>query len=114
MRRRSFVAAASAVLAAPAIARAEEWPARQIKVVVPYPPGGAVDVVTRKVAQKLSEQTGQPFVIENKAGATGTIGSALVAQSLADGHTLLANDMTYSLLPHVFKKLPWEIGRAHV
>lgn len=92
----------------PLAAAAQAWPTKPVKIIVPYPPGGAVDVVTRKVAQKLSEQTGQPFVIENKAGATGTIGSAQVAQSPADGHTLLANDMTYSLLPHVFKKLPWD------
>ena len=92
----------------PLVAFAQAWPTKPVKIIVPYPPGGAVDVVTRKVAQKLSEQTGQPFVIENKAGATGTIGSAQVAQSPADGHTLLANDMTYSLLPHVFKQLPWD------
>ena len=99
---------AALLTALPLAAFAQAWPTKPVKIIVPYPPGGAVDVVTRKVAQKLSEQTGQPFVIENKAGATGTIGSAQVAQSPADGHTLLANDMTYSLLPHVFKKLPWD------
>lgn len=99
---------AALLTALPLAAFAQAWPTKPVKIVVPYPPGGAVDVVTRKVAQKLAEQTGQPFVIENKAGATGTIGSAQVAQSPADGHTLLANDMTYSLLPHVFKKLPWD------
>lgn len=101
-------AIAALLTALPLTALAQAWPTKPVKIIVPYPPGGAVDVVTRKVAQKLSEQTGQPFVIENKAGATGTIGSAQVAQSPADGHTLLANDMTYSLLPHVFKKLPWD------
>ena len=84
------------------------WPAKPVKIVVPYAPGGAVDAVTRKMAQKLTEQTGQSFFIENKAGATGTIGSAQVAHAGADGYTLLANDTTYALLPHIFKKLPFD------
>lgn len=99
---------AALLLAFPLIAFGQAWPTKPVKIVVPYPPGGAVDVVARKVAQKLQEQTGQPFVIENKPGATGTIGSLQVARSAPDGYTLLANDMTYSLLPHVFKKLPWD------
>lgn len=84
------------------------WPSKPVKIVVPYGPGGAVDLVTRKMAQKLTEQTGQSFFIENKAGATGTIGAAQVAQSPADGYTLMANDTTFSLLPHIFKKLPFD------
>lgn len=84
------------------------WPSKPVKIVVPYGPGGAVDLVTRKMAQKLTEQTGQSFFIENKAGATGTIGAAQVAQSSADGYTLMANDTTFSLLPHIFKKLPFD------
>lgn len=84
------------------------WPTKPVKIVVPYGPGGAVDLVTRKMAQKLTEQTGQSFFIENKAGATGTIGAAQVAQSSPDGYTLMANDTTFSLLPHIFKKLPFD------
>lgn len=84
------------------------WPSKIVKIVVPYAPGGAVDVVTRKMAQKLTEQTGQSFIVENKPGATGTIGANFVAQAQPDGHTLLANDTTYSLLPHIFKKLPFD------
>lgn len=83
------------------------WPAKAVKIVVPYGPGGAVDVAARKMAQKLTEQTGQSFFIENKAGATGTIGALQVAQSPADGYTLMANDTTFSLLPHIFRKLPF-------
>lgn len=84
------------------------WPSKIVKIVVPYAPGGAVDVVTRKMAQKLTEQTGQSFIVENKPGATGTIGANFVAQAQPDGYTLLANDTTYSLLPHIFKKLPFD------
>ncbi len=84
------------------------YPEKLVKIVVPYPPGGAVDQVTRRVAQKLTEQTGQSFIVENKAGGTGTIGALQVARSAPDGYTLMANDTTYSILPNVFKKLPWD------
>jgi tripartite-type tricarboxylate transporter receptor subunit TctC len=102
---------AGSMLAACALAQAQTWPAKPVKIIVPYPPGGAVDVVTRKVAAKLQEQTGQTFFVENKAGATGTIGLASVVQSQPDGYTLAANDTTYALLPHIFKKLPFDHGR---
>jgi tripartite-type tricarboxylate transporter receptor subunit TctC len=95
-------------IAASGLAQAQAWPARPVKIVVPYPPGGSVDVVTRKIAAKLQEQTGQTFFVENKAGATGTIGLAAVVQSPADGYTLAANDTTYALLPHIFRKLPFD------
>lgn len=105
---RRKLAIAAAALFATAGALADTWPSKPVKIVVPYAPGGAVDVVTRKMAQKLTEQTGQSFFVENKAGATGTIGAQQVAKAEDDGYTLLANDTTYSLLPHIFKKLPFE------
>lgn len=106
-QRRTLLAGAAIAAAAP-WALADTWPSRPVKIIVPYGPGGAVDVVTRKMAQKLSEQTGQSFVVENRAGATGTIGAQAVARADADGYTLLANDTTYSLLPHIFKRLPFD------
>ena len=102
------VAFATAALALTFGAHAQTWPAKPVRVIVPYPPGGSVDVVTRKVAAKLQEQTGQAFFVENKPGATGTIGVSQVAQATADGYTLVANDTTYALLPHIFKKLPFD------
>jgi tripartite-type tricarboxylate transporter receptor subunit TctC len=93
---------------APLASLADTWPAKPVRIVVPYAPGGAVDVVTRKMAQKLTEQTGQTFFVENRAGGTGTIGTQQVAKAEADGYTLLANDTTYSLLPHIFRKLPFD------
>ena len=98
----------AATLAFGALAQAQAWPAKPVRIVVPYPPGGSVDVVTRKMAAKLQEQTGQTFFVDNKAGATGTIGLVSVLQAPADGYTLAANDTTYSLLPHIFKKLPFD------
>src|ERR1043165_6193526 len=102
---------AAAAFAASAFAQAQAWPAKPVKIIVPYAPGGAVDVVTRKIAAKLQEQTGQTFFVENKAGATGTIGLATVMQAPADGYTLAANDTTYALLPHIFRKLPFDQKR---
>jgi len=108
--RRSALALGAALLAGTACQAWAQtpWPAKPVKIVVPYGPGGAVDVVTRKIAQKLTEQTGQSFYIENKAGGTGTIGATQVAKAEPDGHTLMANDTTFSLLPHIFKKLPFD------
>jgi tripartite-type tricarboxylate transporter receptor subunit TctC len=105
--RRCLLAFAAGLVLAPA-AMADTWPAKPVRIIVPYAPGGAVDVVTRKMAQKLTEQTGQSFFVENRAGGTGTIGTQQAAKADADGYTLLANDTTYSLLPHIFKKLPFD------
>ena len=109
MNRRTLTLAAVAAAALLATgAHAQAWPAKPVKIVVPYAPGGAVDVVTRKMAQKLTEQTGQNFFVENRPGGTGTIGALQVARADADGYTLMANDTTFSLIPHIFKKLPFD------
>ncbi len=108
MMTRFRTALAFAAIALSTLTHAQTWPAKPVKIVVPYAPGGSVDVVTRKIAAKLQEQTGQTFLVENKAGATGTIGLASVVHAPADGYTLAANDTTYALLPHIFKKLPFD------
>lgn len=112
--RRVFLAAAVLGAAFAAIVpgtttavAAESYPSKPVRIVVAYPPGGAVDTIARKLAQKLSEQLGQQFVIENKPGASGTIGAREVARAEPDGYTLLAIDNTYAILPYVFNKLPW-------
>lgn len=105
------IAAALAGVATPAVAA---YPDKPVRIVVPNPPGGAVDVVTRKVAQKLTVQTGQSFVVENKPGASGTIGTTQVVNAPADGYTLLANDNSYTTLPYVFKRLNWDHQNALV
>ena len=86
----------------------DTYPSRPVRIVVAYPPGGAVDTIARKIAQKLSEQMGQQFVVENKPGASGTIGAREVARAEPDGYTLLAIDNSYAILPYVFTKLPWD------
>lgn len=93
---------------------AQAWPDKPVKLVVPYAPGGTTDFSARMVADRLTQQTGKSFFVENKTGASGTIGTTMVAKSSPDGTTFLVNDTTYAMLPSLFAKLPWEIGRAHV
>ena len=101
-------AGALAVLTCGLAVAQDAYPSRPVRIVVAYPPGGAVDTIARKIAQKLSEQMGQQFVVENKPGASGTIGAREVARAESDGHTLLAIDNSYAMLPYVFAKLPWD------
>lgn len=84
------------------------WPDRPVRMIVPYSAGGTTDYTARQIAQKLTEQTGKSFYVENKSGASGMIGSDLVAKAAPDGNTILVNDTTYAMLPHLFKKLPWD------
>ena len=84
------------------------WPDKPVKLVVPYAPGGTTDYAARQIAQMLTVQTGKSFFVENKAGASGTIGTDMVAKSVPDGGTFQINDTTYAMLPHLFKKLPWD------
>ena len=85
-------------------ARAQSWPARPVRIIVPYPPGGPTDVLTRIVAVKLSETLGQPFAIDNKAGASGMIGAAEVAKATPDGYTLLGNASIHVINPSLYPK----------
>ncbi len=92
MRKRTFITASLiAALGLPALAQdAASYPSKPIRMIVNFPPGGTVDVLTRTVAQKLSEKWGQPVVVDNRAGAGGNIGAQAVATATADGYTLLA------------------------
>jgi len=84
------------------------WPDRPVRIIVPFAPGGTSDTVTRRMAQELGKQLGQTFVVENKAGAMGTIGMADAARSRPDGYTLVANDTGIVMLPHLRKSLPYD------
>lgn len=87
---------------------AQNYPVKPVRVVIPWPPGGANDIVGRIVAQRLSEQFGQSFVIDNRGGANGTIGADLVAKAPADGYTLMVNSAAHVTSPHLYKKLPYD------
>ncbi|MCY7389105.1 MAG: tripartite tricarboxylate transporter substrate binding protein, partial [Burkholderiales bacterium] len=93
-RLMAMVVALLATLAPVAPATAQDYPAKPIKLIIPYPPGGATDVIGRIVALKLSEALGQQLIVDNRAGATGSIGAAAVATSPADGYTLLLGALT--------------------
>ncbi|MCX8135058.1 MAG: tripartite tricarboxylate transporter substrate-binding protein [Roseococcus sp.] len=96
MRRRHLPALLLAPALAPAGARAQGWPQRPVRVIVPFPPGGSNDVMARPLAEKLQARFGQPFVVENRPGAGGAIGAAQVAQAPADGHTLMVTSSSFA------------------
>jgi tripartite-type tricarboxylate transporter receptor subunit TctC len=87
-----------------------DFPARPVKLIVPFPPGGPLDIVGRVVARKLSEQWNQPVVIDNRGGASGAIGTDLLAKSPADGYTLAVNSTPIVATPHL-QKLPYDTLR---
>ena len=109
---RRTVMAAAAALAAPAIARAEAWPARTVRVVNAYSPGGTADVICRILCAGLSDKLGQTFAVDNKPGAAGTIAAQIVARAPADGYTLLYDATAQSVNPSLFAgKLPYDTQR---
>ena len=103
---------AAAMTLAAAVSIAQSYPAKPVRLVVPFPPGGPADSVARILAQKLTDALGQNVVVDNRAGATGTIGAGIVAKSPPDGYTLLlgtSNELAMS--PGLFEKLPYEPTR---
>jgi tripartite-type tricarboxylate transporter receptor subunit TctC len=96
---------------ASATALAQSYPAKPVRVVVPYPPGGPTDIVARVVSQKLTEQTGQQFLVENRAGAGGNIGAEAVARAPADGYTLLVATTAHAINPSLFKQLGYDLQK---
>jgi tripartite-type tricarboxylate transporter receptor subunit TctC len=104
--------AAVALTALPFAAQAQPYPHKPIKLVVPYPPGASTDAVARLVAQKVSEDLGQPIVVENRSGASGNIGSDYVSKAAPDGYTfLLATDATHTSNPYLFRNFPFDVIR---
>ncbi|MDN3565530.1 tripartite tricarboxylate transporter substrate binding protein [Paeniroseomonas aquatica] len=89
-------------------ARAQDWPTRPVRFVVPYPPGGPTDILGRVVAQRLAVELGQPMVVENRAGASGVIGSEVVARAAPDGATFLMNASIHLIIPHLNKAMPFD------
>ena len=103
-----FIALAAVLSLASAIANAQQYPTKPVRVVIPWPPGGSNDVVGRIVAQKLSETMGQQFVVDNRGGASGVIGSEFVAKSPPDGYTIMIHSATHVSNPHLYGKVPYD------
>lgn len=114
MQRRKFIATGvgaaltASVAALPAWAQ-EAWPTKPVKLIVPFPPGGPTDVMGRTAAKVMAEKLGQPFVVENKAGAGGNIGGQYAAKAAADGYTLFMGTVgTQSINASLYKKMPFD------
>ena len=112
LARRTFLHLAAGAAALPAvsrIARAQAYPSRPVRVIVPYAPGGQTDVVARLIAQKLSDRLGKQFYIENTAGAGGNIGAGRAAQAAPDGYTILFIDaIAFTANPNLYNKVPYD------
>ncbi|WP_165943642.1 Bug family tripartite tricarboxylate transporter substrate binding protein [Roseicella aquatilis] len=111
--RRALLAAA---LAAPAIARAQgsgaDWPSRPVRYINPYPPGGPTDTLSRIFCARMSEITGQQFVVENRSGSGGNVGADAVAKSAPDGYTLgLGGIASHAIAPTLYRSLPFDAAR---
>ena len=114
LSRRTLVTTVAFVLAlgaSSAFAHAA-WPAKPIRLVIPFPAGGSTDIVGRLIAEKLSQSLGQPVVVDNRGGAGGTTGSDVVAKAAPDGYTLLmGTSSTHAIAPALYPKLPYDVAR---
>jgi tripartite-type tricarboxylate transporter receptor subunit TctC len=114
MRKTAWLGSAAFVLffaSVPAFAQVRDFPAKPLRMIVPTSPGGTLDLVTRLLAQKLTEQTGQIAIVENRAGASNNIGTEFVAHAPADGYTLLSVTLPFVVNPSVFAKLPFNVEK---
>lgn len=98
--------AVTSIFALPAVA--QSYPTKPVRIIVPYAPGGGIDTVARVLAQKLTEQMGASFIVENRPGAAGVLGADLVAHAAPDGYTLLASSTEFAINPGIRPKLPYD------
>jgi len=108
MRFRHFPLVLLAAACATPYGQAQPYPSKPVRVITPWPTGGLTDVVGRLIFQKISETSGQQFVIDNRPGASGTIGADLVAKSKPDGYVLMVHSTTHVGNPHIYKQLPYD------
>lgn len=111
-RRSLLMGALGTAAASTGWAQAARWPARPIKLIVAYPPGGSSDIIARAISQPLSDALGQPVIVENRAGANGNLGADFVAKSAGDGYALLLCDTgSLAISPSVYSRLPFDPSR---
>jgi len=108
LNRRQALVVGAAALPFPAFVSAQTWPARPVRLVVPFPPGGLIDNMARLIGPRLALELGQPVVIENKPGAGGNLGAAEVARAPADGYTLLMASPPLTISPALYASLPYK------
>ncbi len=113
-RHLRLLAAALAAPALPRLARAQAWPSKQIRAVVPFTAGSTIDIVARIVFEPLSQQLGQSIVVENRGGAGGTIGAGMVARADPDGYTLLAHSSAHVVTPAIYPNASYDAARDFV
>ncbi|MGE5638750.1 MAG: tripartite tricarboxylate transporter substrate-binding protein [Clostridia bacterium] len=109
MRKSMLSILVVALMLASAARAAEPWPTKPVRVIVPVPPGGAIDIIARLISARLGESLGQPFLVENRPGARGAIGTEQVAKAPADGYTLLVFSDALTIMPFVERKLAFEV-----
>src|SRR3954469_14800907 len=103
---------AATAMALPGFVHAQAYPAKPVRLVVPFPPGGSLDFAGRLIAQKLTEMWGQSVVVENKPGAGGNIGADYVAKSPPDGYTILLGALsTHAVNPSLYKSMPYDAAK---
>ncbi|HEX2541456.1 MAG TPA: tripartite tricarboxylate transporter substrate binding protein [Caldimonas sp.] len=102
---------AAALACAGSLAQAQDYPSKPISIVVPFPPGGTTDLVTRTLAEALSKSLGQPVLVENRPGAGTTVGADVVAKARPDGYTLLMGAVHHTIAPSVYKKLSYDLQK---
>jgi tripartite-type tricarboxylate transporter receptor subunit TctC len=110
-RHLQFIAAATLAPALPHLARAQSWPTKPIRVVVPFTPGSTIDIVARIVFDPLSQQLGQTMVVENRPGGGGTVGAATVARAEPDGYTLMAHSSAHTTTPAIYPNAPYDTAK---
>jgi len=112
--RRQFLHLAAGAAALPGVSRfawAQGWPTKPIRAIVPFTAGSAVDIIPRTVFDPLSRELGQSIIVENRTGAGGTIGAAVVARADPDGHTILVNSSAHTVIPSLYPKAPYDTAR---
>jgi tripartite-type tricarboxylate transporter receptor subunit TctC len=107
LKARALAAAVLCALAA-LPAAAQEWPAKPVRMIIPFPPGGSNDIVGRMIAQQLSERLGKQFVVDNRGGAGGSIGTEMIAKSPPDGYNLLIISVAYAFNTSMYASLPYD------
>ncbi len=113
LMRSLLLLAASVILAGPASAQ-EAYPAKPVRMIVPFAPGGPADIIARLVAQKLTEEFGKQFYVENHAGAGGNIGAGIAARAPADGYSLMLTSQVTVINPHLYKSVPYDPDKDFV